>query len=215
MIGLSVTVIYIYINTHIYIAFLKIYLALGKCLPPFLFVFEELVLCYGPLPSLSSSESFQKCGSECIILLASSPHLPPPLGTLVLSGRKPLLWNKSSLASNAYQNVLAELAALIKQPAGAGAVTVPSEGGQVMSRPPAPLHCATLKGGRQKASKNIWSLQIWKEKLFFYVRIQISKRISLQALVRGCHPPHILCPWTKLNWSQICISLWWLHHGLF
>lgn len=33
-----------------------------------------------------------------------------------------------------------------------------------------------------------------RKKLFFYVRIQIGKHISLQALENECHPPHTLCP---------------------
>lgn len=136
--------IYIYTHTHI-------------------LNFEELVLCDGPLPSLTSSESFQNGGPELAALWASFPHLPPSPRTSTFSSRKPILLSKSSSNSNVYQNVLAKLGVLIKEPEGVrGSDGALQGGGQVTDQPHVPLCCTAAadgeRGGRKaKASFNLSS----------------------------------------------------------
>lgn len=231
---LSLWYISIYTQTHTYIyscpqdlhGFSKIPTPRSFWVLRNLFYVMALYLPWAPACVFGAvDQNLQFCGLPPLTSL-----LPP--GTFTFSSRKPILFNKSSLDSNGYQNVLAKLGVLIKEPAGAwgGDSALRGRTGNWSASRTAVMHRRhwgrTRGGGRQRAPvnlssscykscNNIWSLQIWKEKLFFYIRIQIGKHISLQALENECHPPHILCPWTELNWSQTYISLWWLHQGMF
>lgn len=140
----------------------------------------------------------QFCG-----FLPSPPSFP--LGLSHFSPGKPVLLNKSGLDSKAYWpcwegsgGARGGVGQPWCSPRGAQhqlhiplCCTTAAEGGTAWGQEGKGLPSASSAGATKPGKTS--GLHRFERKNF-YIRIQIGKHISLQALENECHPPNILCP---------------------